>query len=168
MDNKRNRRPNCQRFWFSCKRSKITDKENPANTVTSDLEGQFVIKVNDSSKELEVSGPGYPTRTVQINSSYITITLTGKEKISHIDGITIKGFGSTASKARVRTQSIQSMPETTVALNADQIEASGIDNIQSFTSQISNVTFNQAQQPGVNFLTVREFPRSETENLLLR
>ena len=47
------------------------------------------------------------------------------------------------------------MPETTVALNADQIEASGIDNIQSFTSQISNVTFNQAQQPGVNFLTVR-------------
>lgn len=135
--------------------AKITDKENPANMVTSDLEGQFVIKVNDSSKELEISGPGYPARTVQINGSYITITLTGKEKVSQIDGITIKGFGSTASKARVRTQSIQSMPETTVALNADQIEASGIDNIQSFTSQISNVTFNQAQQPGVNFLTVR-------------
>ncbi|HAY3535757.1 TonB-dependent receptor [Elizabethkingia anophelis] len=139
--------------------AKITEKENPTNTVTSDMEGQFVIKVNDSSKELEVTGPGSPTKTVQINGSYITITLVSKEKMSQIDGITIKGYGSVASKARVRTQSIQSMPETTVALDADQIEANGIDNVQSFTSQISNVTFNQSQQPGVNFLTVRGIPQ---------
>ncbi len=131
----------------------IIEKSNPSNGVITDFEGQFIIEVDPSSTELEVSSLGFETKTVPIVGNYLSITLS--EQATQLDDVTVRGFSSVAGKARVRVQSIQTLPETTVALNADAIESSGIDNIQSFTSQISNVTFNQAQQPGVNFLTVR-------------
>ena len=131
----------------------IIDKSDTSNGVISDFDGQFIISVLESSKELEVSFLGYKTKVVPINGNFLNIIL--EEEASQLEGVTIQGFASVASKARVRAQAIQSLPETTVAINAATIESSGIDNIQSFTSQISNVTFTQAQQPGVNFLTVR-------------
>lgn len=131
----------------------IIEKSKPTNGVISDFDGQFVITVNKESNELEVSFIGYETQTVSINGRYINISL--KESANQLEIVNVKGFTSIASSARVRTQAIQSLPETTVALDAQGIESGGIVNIQSFTSQISNVTFNQAQQPGVNFLTVR-------------
>lgn len=131
----------------------IIDKSDITNGIISDFDGQFVISVAESSKELEVSFLGFKTKIVTINGNFLNIIL--EEEFSQLDGVTVQGFTSVASKARVRAQAIQSLPETTVAINAATIEASGIDNIQSFTSQISNVTFTQAQQPGVNFLTVR-------------
>ena len=131
----------------------IMDKLDTTNGVISDFDGQFVIAVSESTKELEVSYLGFKTKTVTINGDFVNITL--EEDASELDGVTVQGFASVSSKARVRAQAIQSLPETTVAINAATIESSGIDNIQSFTSQISNVTFTQAQQPGVNFLTVR-------------
>lgn len=131
----------------------IIDKSDPTNGVISDFNGQFVISVSESSKELEISFLGFESKTVTIDGKFINVKL--EEAASQLDGVTVQGFASVASKARVRAQAIQSLPETTVAINAATIEANGIDNIQSFTSQISNVTFTQAQQPGVNFLTVR-------------
>lgn len=131
----------------------IIDKSDNTNGVISDFDGQFVISVAASSTELEVSFLGFKTKVVTINGNFLYVTL--EEEASQLDGVTVKGFASVAGKARVRVQAIQNLPETTVALNTASIETSGIDNIQSFTSQISNVTFNQAQQPGVNFLTVR-------------
>tara|TARA_R110002051_G_scaffold290773_3_gene354491 strand:- start:6906 stop:9305 length:2400 start_codon:yes stop_codon:yes gene_type:complete len=131
----------------------IMDKSDPTNGVVSDFDGQFVISVMESTTKLEVSYLGFKTKTVTINGDFVNIIL--EEEASELDGVTIQGFASVSSKARVRAQAIQSLPETTVAINAETIESSGIDNIQSFTSQISNVTFTQAQQPGVNFLTVR-------------
>ncbi len=131
----------------------VIDKSDNTNGVISDFDGHFVISVIESTKELEVSYLGFKTKTVTIDGDFVNITL--EEEASELDGVTIQGFASVSSKARVRAQAIQSLPETTVAINAATIESSGIDNIQSFTSQISNVTFTQAQQPGVNFLTVR-------------
>lgn len=131
----------------------IIDKSDTTNGVISDFSGQFIISVAESSKELEVSFLGYKTKVVPITGNFLNIIL--EEEASQLEGVTIQGFASVASKARVRAQAIQSLPETTVAINAATIESSGIDNIQSFTSQISNVTFTEAQQPGVNFLTVR-------------
>lgn len=131
----------------------IIDKADTTNGVISDFDGQFVISVAESSTELEISFLGFKTKAVTINGTYINVTL--EEEPNQLDGVTVQGFASVAGKARVRAQAIQSLPETTVAINAATIEANGIDNIQSFTSQISNVTFTQAQQPGVNFLTVR-------------
>lgn len=131
----------------------ITEKNNSNNGVTSDFNGDFIISINKESKELVVSYLGFEIKIVQITSDNLLITLI--EEANQLGTVTIKGFSSVASKARVRAQAIQSLPETTVAVNAETIELSGINNIQSFTSQISNVTFNEAQQPGVNFLTVR-------------
>ncbi|WP_299671226.1 TonB-dependent receptor [uncultured Polaribacter sp.] len=131
----------------------IVEKGNAANGVTSDFNGDFIIKVANDATEIIVSYLGYQTKTVKITSDNLTIVL--KPEANQLDVVTIKGFSSVSSKARVRAQAIQSLPETTVAVNAATIEASGIDNIQSFTSQISNVTFTEAQQPGINFLTVR-------------
>ncbi|WP_340202135.1 TonB-dependent receptor [Ascidiimonas sp. W6] len=131
----------------------IVEKDNPTNGVTTDFNGEFIITVSEGAKEIVVSYLGFETKTVQITSDNLTISL--KVEASQLDGVTIKGFSSVASRARNRAQAIQSLPETTVALNGAAIETSGIDNIQSFTSQISNVTFTEAQQPGVNFLTVR-------------
>ncbi len=131
----------------------VIEKDNPTNGVITDFNGEFIISVNEESKELTVSFLGFETKTVQILGDYLTVTLS--EEANQLDGVTIKGFSSVASRARNRAQAIQTLPETTVAVNAATIESSGIDNIQSFTSQISNVTFTEAQQPGVNFLTVR-------------
>ncbi|MBT8245139.1 MAG: TonB-dependent receptor [Winogradskyella sp.] len=131
----------------------IVEKGNSTNGVTSDFNGEFIITVNEDVKELEISYLGFETQTVQITNDNLSVSL--KAEASQLDAVSIEGFASVASKARNRTQAIQTLPETTVAVNAATIEASGIDNIQSFTAQISNVTFTEAQQPGVNFLTVR-------------
>ena len=131
----------------------IIEKDNPTNGVISNFDGEFIISVNEESNELTISFLGFETKTVKIDGDYLTVNL--NEEVNQLDKIVIKGFSSVASKARVRTQSIQTLPETTVAINAATIESNGIDNIQSFTSQISNVVFTTAQQPGVNFLTVR-------------
>jgi iron complex outermembrane receptor protein len=131
----------------------IVDKSNPQNGTTSDFDGSFILRVKENSRELQFSSIGFKTKVVAIEGSFINITL--EEEQNKLNEVVVKGFSNVASRARVRTQSIQSLPETTVAINAQTIEANGINNIQTFTSQISNVTFNQAQQPGVNFLTVR-------------
>lgn len=131
----------------------IVEKSNSKIGTNSDFDGSFVLKVSKDATELEISSMGYKPKTVAIQGSLINVTL--EEEENKLKEVVVKGFGSVDSRARVRVQSIQSLPETTVAINAQTIEANGINNIQSFTSQISNVTFNQAQQPGVNFLTVR-------------
>ncbi|MFC4636025.1 TonB-dependent receptor [Dokdonia ponticola] len=131
----------------------IIEKGNSTNGVTSDFNGEFIITVNEETKELQISYIGFETQNVEITSDNLSISL--KAEANQLENVTIQGFSSVASRARNRTQAIQSLPETTVAVNAATIEASGIDNIQSFTAQISNVTFTEAQQPGVNFLTVR-------------
>jgi iron complex outermembrane receptor protein len=131
----------------------IVEKSDSKNGTISDFDGSFIFKVSKNSKELQISSIGFKTKVVPIEDSFINIIL--EEEQNKLNEVVIKGFSSVASRARVRVQSIQSLPETTVAINAQTIEANGINNIQTFTSQISNVTFNQAQQPGVNFLTVR-------------
>jgi iron complex outermembrane receptor protein len=131
----------------------IVEKNNPTNGVLSDLNGEFIIAVRQESRELEVSFLGYKTKSVPITGSNLTVKLEPKD--NQLDAVIVQGFASVSTKARLRTQAIQDLPETTVALGSAEIEASGIQNIQDFTSQISNVTFTQAQQPGVNFLTVR-------------
>ncbi|WP_242157185.1 TonB-dependent receptor [Aestuariivivens sediminis] len=131
----------------------IIEKGNPTNGVVSDFNGEFIISVDENAKELVISFIGYENKTVEIIGDFVSVAL--KQELSQLKSVTIQGFSSVASKARNRAQAIQTLPETTVAVNAQTIESNGIDNIQSFTSQISNVVFNEAQQPGVNFLTVR-------------
>ena len=84
----------------------IMDKLDTTNGVISDFDGQFVIAVSESTKELEVSYLGFKTKTVTINGDFVNITL--EEEASELDGVTVQGFASVSSKARVRAQAIQS------------------------------------------------------------
>lgn len=131
----------------------VVSSSNSKKGATTDFDGLFTITVAEDTKSLTISFLGYATEKVSTSSNFLNITL--KEEANQLNEVVITGFETIASEARVRKEAIQNLPETTVALNAKGIEAGGIVNIQTFTSQISNVTFNQAQQPGVNFLTVR-------------
>jgi len=131
----------------------VIDKSDRSNGTVSDFEGIYSLKLTNGSKEIEISALGYKTKSVTVDASIINVTLDFDAVL--LSEVNVQGFRSVVSRARVRTQSIQKLPETTYALNSESIEANGINNLQVFTSQISNVTFNQAQQPGVNFLTVR-------------
>ena len=97
----------------------IIDKADITKGVISDFDGQFVISIAEASKELEVSFLGFETKLVPITGNFINITL--EEKASELQEVTVKGFTSVASKARVRAQAIQTLPETTVAINAATI-----------------------------------------------
>ncbi|MDE0471085.1 MAG: TonB-dependent receptor [Ekhidna sp.] len=131
----------------------VIEKGNSGNGVITDYNGEFILTITEASNEIEISYVGFESQTVVITGDYTTVSL--KTDANRLQTVEVEGFSPVSSRARIRVQSIQRLPETTVAMTGESLEINGIDNIQTFTSQISNVTFNQAQQPGVNFLTVR-------------
>ena len=69
--------------------------------------------------------------------------------------VTVRGFVGAVGQARRRAESVQKIPESVVTLASDQIEATGINNIQSFATLVPNVSFQTSQNVGVNFINVR-------------
>ena len=63
----------------------IIDKSDPTNGVISDFNGQFVISVSESSKELEISFLGFESETVTIDGKFVNVKL--EEAASQLDGV---------------------------------------------------------------------------------
>ena len=131
----------------------IVEASNPLNGVISAADGSFFLTLKEQNSQLKISFIGFVTKTVDAVNNFVSITLI--EDIVSLSEVTIQGFPSVTGRARHRVKTIQRLPETTVAMNSETMDQIGIRNLEDFTTHISNVTFNQAQQPGVNFMTVR-------------
>lgn len=131
----------------------IIEVENTTNGSVTSPEGVFFLTLTNNDSQIKISSIGFASQTIAVSNNFISITLI--EDVTTLGGIEIKGFPSVTGRARIRVKSIQSLPETTVAMTSETMDQMGIRNLEDFTTQVSNVTFNQAQQPGVNFMTVR-------------
>jgi len=131
----------------------IQAKGNAASTL-SDEEGSFTLKVKDAKELLAISNIGYTRQEIAIpKNKIIQITLLKDNK--NLSEVTIKGFSSANSRARRRAESVQRIPESVTTFTSEQIENTGVKNVQSFAALVPNVSFNTSQNVGVNFVTVR-------------
>ncbi|MEM8900330.1 MAG: TonB-dependent receptor plug domain-containing protein, partial [Bacteroidota bacterium] len=120
----------------------------------SDASGNFTIYLPDDADEITISYLGYETQTIKVGDQ-ASLAVVMKLDISELEGVTVTGFSGTVGQARRRAASIQSIPESVVTLTSDQIDATGVNNVQSFAALVPNVSFQQSQNVGVNFINVR-------------
>lgn len=127
------------------------------NGTTTDFNGNYSITVNKDAV-LIYSSVGYKTQEIKVTGKQ-TINVLLEEDASQLEAVVVKGFGGVVGRARRRAESVQSIPESVVTLPAEQIEATGVTNLQSFAGQVPNFQFNTSQNVGVNFVTVRGIPQ---------
>ena len=125
--------------------------------VSTDFNGSFQISAN-SDAVLVFSFLGFKNQEVKItNFKVLKVVLEKDEQL--LNGIEVQGFAGVVGKARKRTESIQSIPETITAFNADDIEKIGINNITNFANYVPNLKLSQSQAVGVNSLVIRGIPQ---------
>ena len=127
------------------------------NGVTTDFNGNFEISVSNIST-LEFSYIGFKTQEVTINDG-TTLNIVMEEDAEQLDGVEVLGFAGVVGRARKRTESVQSVPESVTALNSEGIENNGINNVANFAKLVPNLKLNSSQSAGINFLTVRGIPQ---------
>ncbi len=127
------------------------------NGITTDENGTFSITVNKDAT-LIFSYLGYENKEIKVKKNK-KIKVTLKEDSSFLKEVVVLGFKGVVGQARRRAESIQNIPESVVSLTSEEIENSGITNLQDFSSQVANLTFNTSQNFGVNFVTVRGVPQ---------
>jgi len=132
-------------------------EKSTSNGAVTDIDGNYSIIVNENAT-LVFSFVGYKTIEVSTNNRS-TINLTLEQDDSQLGEVIIKGFSGVIGQARRRSESVQSIPESVVTFTTEQIEATGISNLQDFAGQIPNFQFNTAQTVGVNFVSVRGIPQ---------
>ncbi|MDC3133030.1 TonB-dependent receptor [Flavobacteriaceae bacterium] len=126
--------------------------------VSSDLDGNYSIKNLSENAVLVFSYLGYKTKEVNVSGrNKINIIL--EEDASQLDEILVKGFTTIKGRARKRLESIQSMPESVLAVTSQQIEVTGIDDIGSFLTQIPGISYGESQDPGTIMISVRGIPQ---------
>lgn len=131
----------------------VVVKDTGAGTIT-DVNGNFQLSVPEGNNTLSISYTGYTTQEVEITGgNKMEIVL--QQNSEMLDEVVVSGFSGAVGQARRRAESVQRIPESVVTLTSDQIEATGINNIQSFATLIPNVSFQTAQNVGVNFINVR-------------
>ena len=121
-------------------------------TIT-DVNGNFHLNVPEGTSVLVVSYTGYVSQEVGVTSSNLEIILA--QDATLLDEVVVSGFTGAVGQARRRAESVQRIPESVVTLTSDQIESTGVNNIQSFATLIPNVSFQTSQNVGVNFINVR-------------
>lgn len=127
-------------------------EKGTTNGTTTDFKGNYAIRVN-SGATLIFSYLGFATQELTVENNTLDVTLL--EDTSQLDEVVVKGFENVVSKARRRSESVQTIPESVVTFTSQDIENKGITNVQSFADQIPNVNFTQSQNVGNNFITVR-------------
>jgi len=130
----------------------IVAKGTDKGTIT-DVNGNFQMVMPEGINTLTVSYLGYTTIDVEATSGVLEVTLGQKAEI--LDEVVLSGFTGAVGQARRRAESVQKIPESVVTLTSEQIEATGVNNIQSFATLIPNVSFQTSQNVGVNFINVR-------------
>ena len=134
----------------------VVEKGTTKGTST-DMNGNYAIKV-DQNSILVFSYLGYKTEEIPVNGS-TTINVNLTEDASQLGEVVVQGFTSIKGRARKRIESIQSMPESVVAVTSQQIEVTGIDNIGSFLTQIPGISYGESQDPGTVIISVRGIPQ---------
>lgn len=124
-----------------------------SNGTISDVNGNFQLSVPEGDNTLVISYTGYSSQEVEAIEGSLEITL--QENAEILDEITVTGFAGVVGQARRRAESVQRIPESVVTITSKQIEATGVNNIQSFATLIPNVSFQTSQNVGVNFINVR-------------
>lgn len=119
----------------------------------SNVNGEFTLNTAGDQDKIEVSYVGFATSTFDIIDGIMEIVL--KSDVSELDAVVVSGFVGAVGQARRRAESIQSIPESVYNLSSDQLEISGVNNIQSFATLVPNMSFQTSQNIGVNFINVR-------------
>ena len=132
-------------------------EKGTSNGTSSDIDGNFSIKVNEKAT-LVFSFLGYKTQEIMISDKQL-LNVILEEDTSSLDEVVIKGFTSVKGRARKRLESIQSMPESVVAVTSEEIEMTGIDDIGSFLTQIPGISYGESQDPGTVLISVRGIPQ---------
>lgn len=132
-------------------------EKGTTNGVTTDFNGNFEISVSNNAV-LVFSYLGFKTQEIAIGEQTI-VNLAMEEDAQQLDGIVVQGFAGVVGRARKRTESVQTIPESITALNSEGIENNGISNVGDFAKLVPNLKLNSSQSAGINFLTVRGIPQ---------
>lgn len=127
--------------------------EGSSTGAITDVFGNFVISVPADSENLTFSYVGFVSQTLAIEGTNMAVQMVLDTEV--LEGVTVTGFVGAVGQARRRAASIQTIPESVATLTSEQISATGVNNVQSFATLVPNVSFQQAQTPGVNFINVR-------------
>lgn len=128
-------------------------KNSSIGTIT-DGNGNFQLNADEDDPTLIISYTGYGTIEIDAPSGK-SVEVTMNENAELIDEVVVTGFAGAVGQARRRAESVQKIPESVVTLTSEQIEATGVNNIQTFADMIPNVSFQASQNVGVNFINVR-------------
>ena len=91
-------------------------EKGTSNGTSSDIDGNYSIEVNQNAT-LVFSFLGYKTQEILVSDKKI-IKVILEEDTSSLDEVIVKGFTSVKGRARKRLESIQSMPESVVAVTS--------------------------------------------------
>ena len=105
-------------------------EKGSVNGVTTDFNGNFEISVSPDAV-LEFSYIGFSKQEIVIGDQ-TTLNVTMQEDTHQLEGVVVQGFAGVVGRARKRTESVQSIPESVTALNAEGIENNGINNVTDF------------------------------------
>lgn len=125
----------------------------------TDANGVFELTISANDERLFFSYIGYITKELEVQSNTVTVSVVMEEDIELLETVEVLGFEGVVGQARRRAASIQDIPESVVTFTGEQIEAIGINNVESFAALVPNLSFNKSQNIGVNFITVRGIPQ---------
>ncbi|WP_420400508.1 TonB-dependent receptor [Flagellimonas sp.] len=132
-------------------------EKGTTNGVTTDFNGNFEISVSFEAI-LVFSYLGFETQEIT-SENEVNLNIVMKEDAQQLDGVEVLGFAGVIGKARKRTASIQTTPESVTAFNSDGIEKIGINNVTTFANLVPNLKLSESQAVGVNSLVIRGIPQ---------
>lgn len=130
----------------------ISVKGFTTGTIT-DVNGNFQLALPEGATTLVVTYTGYIDKEIEAKGGNLEIILV--EDTETLEEVVVSGFAGAVGQARRRAESVQRIPESVVTLTSEQIQATGVNNVQSFATLIPNVSFQTSQNVGVNFINVR-------------
>ncbi len=128
------------------------------NGAISDFNGNYEFTVSSNKAIIVVSYIGYISQEIAIDEKEI-INIVLEEDAVSLNAVEVSGFIGVVGKSRKRVKSIQKVPESVSALNAEGIKKTGVTDIISFSNLVPNLKFNTSQAVGINFITVRGIPQ---------
>ncbi len=132
-------------------------EKGTSNGTISDFNGNYELTVDPNSM-LVISYTGYTSQEASIDDSS-KANFVMVQDAAVLDEVVVSGFSGVVGRARKRVESIQSIPESVVALNSEGIQRAGINNLADFAELVPNMKLSATQAAGVNFLIVRGIPQ---------
>ena len=125
---------------------------------TTKIDGSYELSVQSGNETLVFSFVGFTSEEISLNGRR-TVNVSMKQDAVSLDAVTVTGFSDLYSRSRKRLESIQSIPESVIALSAEQIEATGVNDMGSFLTQVAGISYSESQNPGVVLINVRGIPQ---------